>query len=74
MQRNHSLYLKTSSMANLIGYSSDFILNNREILFFEGIHFFTKDKRINWKVSKMIEWVENETISNQAKKILDLVS
>ena len=70
---NLSLYYKTNDMAKLIGYSGDFLLKNREILFFENIHYYTKEKRINWKVDKMIEWVENKNLSNQAKEILDLV-
>lgn len=68
------LYLKTSDMANLIGYSRDYLLKYKEILFFEGIHYFSKEKRIDWKVSKMIEWVENQTVSDKAKDIIDLVS
>ena len=68
------LYLKTNDMAKLIGYSGDFLLKNRDLLFFEGIHYFPKEKRIDWKVSKMIEWVESQTMSDQAKQILDMVS
>lgn len=68
------LYLKTNDMAKLIGYSGDFLLKNRDLFFFEGIHYFPKEKRIDWKVSKMIEWVENQTMSDQAKQILDMVS
>jgi len=67
------LYLKTNDMAKLIGYSSDYLLNNRDVIFFENIHYFPKSKRINWKVSKMIEWVENQNLSDKAKNILDLV-
>lgn len=68
------LYLSTNKMAKLIGYSSDYLLKNRDILFFEQVHYFPKDNRINWKVSKMIEWIENKNISPQAKIILDFVS
>lgn len=68
------LYLKTKQMAQLIGYSSDFLLNNRELVFFESEHYFTKNKRINWKVSKMIDWVENRDISTKANTILEMVS
>jgi predicted AAA+ superfamily ATPase len=71
---NKPLYLKTNDMAKLIGYSGDYLLKNREILFFKGVHFFPKEKRIDWKVDKMIEWVEGNSISDQAKNILDLVS
>jgi predicted AAA+ superfamily ATPase len=71
---NKPLYLKTNDMAKLIGYSGDYLLKNREILFFEGIHYFPKEKRLDWKVAKMIEWVEGNSISDQAKNILDLVS
>ena len=71
---NKPLYLKTNDMAKLIGYSGDYLLKNREVLFFEGIHYFPKEKRLDWKVAKMIEWVEGKSISNQAKNILDLVS
>ena len=71
---NKPLYLKTNDMAKLIGYSGDYLLKNREILFFEGVHFFPKEKRIDWKVDKMIEWVEGNSLSDQAKNILDLVS
>ena len=67
-------YLKTKTMAQMIGYSPDFLLNNRELIFFEDEHYFTKDKRINWKVSKMIEWVENRDVSAQALEILEMVS
>ena len=67
------LYLKTKDMAKLIGYSSDYLLNNRDVIFFENIHYFSKSKRIDWKVSKMIEWVENQNLSDKAKNILDLV-
>ena len=71
---NLPLYLKTKDMAKLIGYSGDYLLKNREILFFEDIHYFSKEKRINWKTSKMIEWVENQNLSDKAKEILDVVS
>lgn len=71
---NKPLYLKTNDMAKLIGYSGDYLLKNREILFFQGVHFFPKEKRIDWKVDKMIEWVEGNSISDQAKNILNLVS
>lgn len=67
------LYLKTNDMAKLIGYSGDYLLNNRNVIFFEGVHYFPKSKRIDWKVSAIIDWVENQTISSQAKEILDLV-
>jgi len=70
---NSVRYLKTNDMAKLIGYSRDYLLKNREILFFEDIHYYTKEKRINWKVTKMIEWVENKNLSDKAKEILDLV-
>jgi hypothetical protein len=68
------LYLKTNDMAKMIGYSKDYLLKNRGVLFFENIHYFSKDKRINWKVSKILEWVENTNVSSKAKDILDLVS
>ena len=71
---NNPLYLKTNDMAKMIGYSGDYLLKNREVTFFQGIHYFPKEKRIDWKVDKMIEWVENKNISAQAKAILDLVS
>ena len=71
---NKPLYLKTNDMAKLIGYSGDYLLKNREILFFKGVHFFPKEKRIDWKVDKMIEWVEGNSLSDKAKDILDLVS
>ncbi len=61
-------------MAKLIGYSGDYLLKNRDVLFFKGVHFFPKEKRIDWKVDKMIEWVEGNSLSDQAKNILDLVS
>jgi len=70
---NLPLYLKTKDMAKLIGYSGDYLLKNREILFFKDIHFFPKEKRIDWKVDKMIQWVENQNLSDKAKEILDLV-
>jgi len=72
--KSDPLYLKTKDMAALIGYSGDYLLQNREVLFFEGTHFFPKEKRIDWKVSKMIEWIENKNLSDKAKDILDLVS
>ena len=72
--KSNSLYLKTKDMAKLIGYSGDYLLKNREILFFEDVHYFSKEKRINWKTSKMIEWVENQNLSDKAKEILDVVS
>lgn len=67
------LYLKTNDMAKLIGYSGDYLLKNREVIFIQGVHYFPKDKRIDWKVSKILEWVENKNISLQAKEILNLV-
>lgn len=72
--QNNSRYLKTNDMAKLIGYSRDYLLKNRDIYFFEGVHYFIKDKRHNWKVQKMISWVENQSISEKAKDIVDLVS
>jgi len=67
-------YLKTNSMAQLIGYSGDFLLKNRNILFFENIHYFTKEARINWKVSEMVAWIENENATQKAKDVLKLLS
>jgi len=72
--RADPLYLKTNDMAKMIGYSKDYLLKNRGVLFFENIHYFPKDKRTNWKVSTMIEWMENKNVSDKAKDILDLVS
>jgi len=68
------LYLKTNDMAKMIGYSKDYLLKNRGVLFFEGEHFFTKKGRTNWKVSRIVEWIENKTMSDKAKNILDMVS
>ena len=72
-KKETSLYLKTNDMAKLIGYSGDYLLKNREIIFMKDIHYFPKNKRIDWKVSKILEWVENKNISLQAKEILNLV-
>jgi len=69
----NSKYLKTNSMAELIGYSGDFLLKNRNVLFFENVHYFPKGSRINWKVSELISWVENRNSSNQAKSVLDTI-
>ncbi len=69
-----SQYLKTNDMAKYIGYSGDYLLKNRNILFFENIHYFSREKRINWKVSVMVEWIENKKISDQAKSILNLIT
>jgi len=66
-------YLRTREMAKMIGYSPDYLLQNRELLFFEGVHYFPKPKRIDWKVAKMVQWVENQSISANAQKILDMV-
>lgn len=74
MKPTDSLYLQTRQMARLLGYSKDFLLKNRGILFFEGVHYFRKPRRTDWKVSAMIDWVENRGLSEQAKSILDLVS
>ena len=68
------MYVKTRQMAEILGYSNDFLLNNREIIFFEGEHYFTHNKRINWKISKMTDWIENRNISTQSEEILKLVS
>lgn len=68
------LYLKTNDMAKLIGYSGDYLLKNRGTLFVESVHYFPKEKRLDWKVSKMIEWVENKNISAKAKSVLEMVS
>ena len=68
------LYLKTNDMAKLIGYSGDYLLKNREIIFMQGVHYFPKNKRIDWKVTKVLEWVENQNLSDKAKDIIDLVS
>ena len=70
----NSLYVKTKTMAEYLGYSSDFLLNNREIIFFEGEHYFPQDKRINWKISAMQNWIENKSVSTQAQEILKMVS
>jgi len=72
--KNNPLYLKTNDMAKLIGYSGDYLLKNRDVIFFENIHYFPKNKRTDWKVSKMIEWVENKSISAKAKSVLEMVS
>lgn len=66
-------YLKTNDMAAYLGYSCDFLLKNREILFFKDVHYFPKDKRTNWKVSEMVAWVENKNMTQQVKNILDWV-
>ena len=67
-------YMKTSHMAKVLGYSSDFLLNNRGVIFFEGEHYFTQGKRINWKIIAMTNWIENRTVSTQAQEILKMVS
>jgi len=68
------MYMKTSHMAKSLGYSSDFLLNNRELIFFEDEHYFTKSRRIDWKIDVMIDWIENRKISTQALEILEMVS
>lgn len=60
-------------MAKYIGYSGDFLLKNRGILFYENVHYFTKDNRINWKVIEMVAWVENKNMTKQVKSILNIV-
>ncbi|WP_294953993.1 hypothetical protein [Sulfurovum sp.] len=72
--KDKALYLKTNDMAKMIGYSKDYLLKNRGVFFFENIHYFSKERRTDWKVSKVIEWVENKNVSDKAKNILDLVS
>jgi len=67
-------YLRTRDMARMLGYSSDYLLSNRGIEFQEGLHYFPKTKRIDWKVEKMIAWVENQNIGTHAQKILDMVT
>ena len=67
-------YMKTTAMAKVLGYSPDFLLNNRGIIFFEGEHYFTQDRRINWKIIAMKNWIENKSISTQSEEILKLVS
>ncbi len=67
-------YVKTKFMGEILGYSPDFLLNNREILFFEGEHYFPQGKRINWKISAMQNWIENKSVSTQAQEILKMVS
>jgi len=69
-----SEYMSTPKMAQFIGYSKDYLMKHREVLFFHGTHYFTRDKRINWKVSEMIAWIENKNMSKKAKEILDMVS
>lgn len=70
----NNMYMKTKQMAEVLGYSSDFLLNNRDILFFEGEHYFTQNKRINWKITAMTDWIENKSISAQSQEILKMVS
>lgn len=70
----NNMYMKTKQMAEVLGYSSDFLLNNRDILFFEGEHYFTQNKRINWKITAMTDWIENKSISTQSQEILKMVS
>ena len=67
-------YMKTTAIAKVLGYSSDFLSNNRGIIFFEGEHYFTQDKRINWKIVAMTDWIENRSVSTQAQEILKMVS
>ncbi len=69
-----NFYMKTTAMAKRLGYSSDFLLNNRGIIFFEGEHYFPQGNRINWKLSAMTDWIENRSVSNQAQEILKMVS
>jgi len=73
-----SMYLKTRDMARLIGYSPDYLLQNREILFTRGVHYFPKmnsgKPRIDWKVDAVLAWVEGKELSSKAKSILDLIS
>jgi len=68
------MYMKTKTMAKHLGYSSDFLLNNRGIIFFEGEHYFPQGNRINWKITAMTDWIENRTISIQSLEILEMVS
>jgi len=70
----NQFYVKTKVMARILGYSPDFLLNNRGIIFFEGEHYFPQGNRINWKISVMTNWIENRTVSNQAQEILKMVS
>lgn len=69
-----NMYLKTKEMAKRLGYSADYLLNNRELLFFKGEHYFIQNKRINWKIEKMIGWIENKNMSIQALEIIERIS
>lgn len=66
-------YLKTNDMAKHIGYSSHFLLKNKNIIFFENVHYFSKELRTNWKVSEIVAWVENKNMTDQAKSVLDTI-
>jgi len=69
-----NMYMKTTQMAKNLGYSTDFLLNNRGLIFFEDEHYFTKGRRINWKIAAMEDWIENKNVSIQALEILEKVS
>jgi len=69
----NSNYLKTNDMAKYIGYSTHFLLKNKNIIFFENVHYFSKELRTNWKVSEMIAWVENKNMTDKAKSVLDTI-
>ena len=65
--------LPTSKMAAYLGLSKDFLLNNRDKLFKEDIHY-TKPYGLNkimWKVTKMEEWILNKNIPDEYTKILE---
>jgi len=68
------IYMSTKDMAHAINYSVSFLKENKNILFFEGTHYFcpTTKSHPNWKVEAMCAWVESNpaTQSEEANNLL----
>lgn len=69
-------YLSTSKMSKMIDINEKWLREHQGTLFQEGVHYHYPNgfKNCRWKVSAMLEWVENQNEkSNIANKILNSI-
>lgn len=69
------LYLRTGKMAALIGRSSRWLKEQKDVLFKKGIHYHQPDgeREPFWDIEKVNDWVRSQEKSQEIDEILKKV-
>jgi hypothetical protein len=69
----HPRYLRTGKMAELIGRSTKWLKQNKDVLFIRGVHYYQPDgeREPFWDIQKIDEWIRSQ---NQNEEVAQIVN